>query len=394
MKHTRDKSIPNGFINAQYNGKNLIVDTYRERSIYYQDGAPYINDKGVDISNSIDRLREMNVFDYEEYSSVLYLSEDYENFLQISSDTNIAEITKKQSNITTLLLNIKERKKQLQDFFNEENAIIKNLINIGKILHKNLETINDNQLKYKGESNLQIKKDNLNVCKDELESLSHTVSFLDKFLLEKKGPLMLETDSEAIKYNINKLIDEIIAVRENLTTIFNELTKYLIRIEKEIEKIKHINKLYKLKQSGELFEKTNIEKVFNKVRKPIKNKRSAVLHYFDDEMVDAVVNKYEEKYNKKIEDEKIEKPISKKVKSVTQKKSQTRVTISAKDAYRRFLKQESDLGSFLGTLNIEEKKFISLYIRVISNYHSLLDINTKKRIVVQSYNIPYVMKRI
>ena len=394
MKINKENEIPKRFINAQSRGRESIFEVFRHRNAHYQEGLPYLIDDKTDISSAIEDLREMNVFDYDEHSSQIYMTEDYERFLQIYSDTNIADIKKKQSSIISLINNINARKKEGQDYSSEIRSINRNLMNIKKSLNVNLKILNEMQLKFKGESNLQVKKDNLNDCKTELESLSVAINVLDRFLISKKKYLIVELSTESITHNVNALISELKFIRENIIKILNELTRYLLHIEKEIEKIKHINKLYKIKHSSELYEKTNIENVFRDVKLLPKKIKPINLFYNDYDLVDSLVEVYEEKMKKPLEKMIEPKAAPKKVVSNKNKKTEKRVIVGASIAYKMFIKQDLDLGTYLSTLDIDRKKFISLFIRILLNHNMFLNINRKETLTINKFTVPTVTKRI
>lgn len=394
MNRNKDISAPRDFINAQRRGRQSIIDVFREKSIYYQEGLAYLDENSNDISSAVEQLRDIGVFDYDGYSNLLYFSEDYEGMLRIRTDTNIADIKKKQNNIVSLISHIKSRKEKNEDYTSEIKAINKNLMNIQKVLILNLQILNDSQLKFKGETNLEIKKNSLNECKEELESLSIALDILDKFLIERKGYLNVELGNDSIKYSVNLLIAEIRNIRGNLIRILMELTKYLIQIEKEMEKIKHINRLYKLKHSGDIYERTNIKEVFNRTKKVSKKIRLHHLYYNDLDLVDTLVVEYKEQ-NKVIrieipKDERI--PV--KVKSAKDREPIKRVTIGSKAAYLKFVKQDLDLASYLETLEINRKKFISLFIRIILNHNLTLEVNRKENLSINGYIVPTVNKKV
>lgn len=392
MINTKNNTVANDFINAQTRGKPAILDVCRFSNIQYQEGLPHL-DGDKDISSAIESLREMNVFDYEEHSNLLFLTEDYEKFLKIYSDTNIADIKKKQSNIASSISHIKSRKQKDEDYSSEVNAINRNIINIKKTLKTNLQILNDKQLKYKGESNLQIKKDCLNDCKDELTSLSLALTVLDKFILERKKYFIVELGIESIKYNINSLVEVIRSIRENLVSIINELTKYLIQIEKEIEKIKHINLLYKLKYSGELLEKTNFEEVVSQRKKLSKKPKGSRLYHNDLDLVELLIEHYKDKRGKVIPIIEKEVLAPKTVTRTKDKPPYERVTISSKAAYTKFMEQEQDLATYLVSINIDRNKYISLFIRIMLNYHLYLDVSKNKTICINDFILPIIKKR-
>ena len=114
-------------------------------------------------------------------------------------------------------------------------------------------------------------------------------------MIEYKSYFVDELSNESISFHINLLAHHIHDVRENISKTLNELSKYLMHIEKEAKKIEKLNHLYKLKVNGELFEKSNIESVLIRL-KSIAEPISVKPQYMNDlELIDAIVNLAKEK---------------------------------------------------------------------------------------------------
>lgn len=390
-----DGSIARDFINTQNRVKETIIKVYSEGSVGYQEGSPVFGKDGSDISRSIDKLINMDVLDYDEYNNILLLTENYEKHLSIVSDTNIAEIDKKIKNISKLIRDIKQRKESHESYNRESRQISSNLRNVKKTITSNITNLKSIQLRFKGEQNILVRKNNLVECKDELEALSKSLKRLNSFLKKNSLYLFSEIDNESVKHEINSLKTTIINASANIVEVLNELTRYLNQIELEVKKIEHINLIYKLKHSGEILDKTNIREIVDK-KHHISKKRKIKRLYRNDEELREFVRECSDASLENVagfKDKKIEKPDS--LPSIIDKKASIKKTISAKLAYTKYTKDTSDkdLATFISELDIDRKKFIALFARIVMSFDSFLEISNKDKIIVLNYKIPTVRKR-
>ncbi len=389
------KSIvePQSFINAQNRGREAIIEAHKNNSIDYTDNMPFYNSKKEDISNTIDNLIEFGVFDYDDYSYSLILTEEYNSHLSIYVDSNIIDINQRIEGIKRIIRNINAKKKNFEYYDFEINKINSIFRSLKRNIDKSIESLNDKQLKFKGEQNFEIRKINLTDCKDDLEFLSEAVKLLDIFLLNEKVYLFKEFENESLNYHINSILKYIQTVRDKIIKSLNDLTKYLIQIEKEAKKIERINKLYKLKYSNELFERTDAKFKFERAKEISPKIKIKNIYYNDSTLIEELVilaknmNIKIDKSNKKEE----VKPEA--VKLNKDKKLVKRVVISTKKVYEKFLQQDQDLSMFLNNLNLDRKKYLSVYIRVILNYSLFLKISKEEKIHIHGFILPKVSKR-
>ena len=160
---------PKEFIKAQNDAKEAIIDAHFKGSIEYMDNIPYYNStNNKDLSLSIEKLIDFNVFDYDEYSYSLLLSDDYNAHLQTYTDVNIKDIEDKQKIIKKLIRDINIKKKDNNDYSSEIKRINYSFRNIKKIIYRAIESINEKEMKFKAEVNFDVKKANLYDCKADL----------------------------------------------------------------------------------------------------------------------------------------------------------------------------------------------------------------------------------
>ena len=385
---------PKEFIKAQNDAKEAIIDAHFKGSIEYMDNIPYYNStNNKDLSLSIEKLIDFNVFDYDEYSYSLLLSDDYNAHLRTYTDVNIKDIEDKQKIIKKLIRDINIKKSDNNDYSSEIKRINSSFRNIKKIIYRAIESLNEKEMKFKAEVNFEVKKANLYDCKADLTALSEAVTNTDKFLIEYKSYFVDELSNESISFHINLLAHHIHDVRENISKTLNELSKYLMHIEKEAKKIEKLNHLYKLKVNGELFEKSNIESVLIRL-KSIAEPINVKPQYMNDlELIDAIVNLAKEKkvsVNQEIKKEEI-RPES--IKLDQNKVPQQKMILGTKKVYSSFIKQDRDLATFLKQKDLDKKQFLSIFIRLTLQYNKFLKIDKGINIDHKGIKVPYITKR-
>ena len=385
---------PKEFIKAQNDAKEAIIEAHFKGSIEYMDNMPYYSStNNKDLSKAIEKLIDFNVFDYDEYSYSLLLSDDYNAHLKTYTDVNIKDIEDKQKTIKKLIRDINIKRKDNNDYSSEIKRINSSFRNIKKIIYKAIESLNEKEMKFKAEVNFEVKKANLYDCKADLTALSEAVTNTDKFLIEYKSYFIDELASESISFHINLLAHHIHDVRENISKTLNELSKYLIHIEKEAKKIEKLNHLYKLKINGELFEKSNIESVFIRLKsiaEPIKIKPQ---YMNDNDLIEAIVALAKENnvsVNQEIKKEEI-RPES--VKLDQNKIPKQKMILGTKKVYSSFIKQNMDLATFLKQKDLDKKQFLSIFIRLTLQYNKFLSINKDIRIEHKGIELPFITKR-
>lgn len=385
---------PKEFIKAQNDAKDAIIEAHFKGSIEYIENIPYYNStNNKDLSLSIEKLIDFNVFDYDEYSYSLLLSDDYNAHLRTYTDVNIKDIEDKQKTIKKLIRDINIKRKDNNDYSSEIKRINSSFRNIKKIIYRAIESLNEKEMKFKAEVNFEVKKANLYDCKADLTALSEAVMNADKFLIEYKAYFIDELANESISFHINQLAHHIHDVRENISKTLNELSKYLIHIEKEAKKIEKLNHLYKLKVNGELFEKSNIESVFIRLKniaEPISIKSQ---YMNDNELIEAIVNLAKEKNISLPQEIKIEETRPEAVKLEQNKVAKEKMILGTKKVYNNFIKQDMDLASFLKQKDLDKKQFLSIFIRLTLQYNKFLSISKDINIEHKGIKVPYITKR-
>ena len=384
---------PKEFIKAQNDAKEAIIDAHFKGSIEYVENNPYYSSNNKDLSLAIEKLIDFNVFDYDEYSYSLLLSDDYNAHLKTYTDVNIKDIEDRQKTIRKLMRDINIKRKDNNDYSSEIKRINSSFRNIKKVIYRAIESLNEKEMKFKTEVNFEVKKVNLYDCKADLTALSEAVTNTDRFLIDNKSYFIDELASESISFHINLLAHHIHDVRQNISKTLNELSKYLMHIEKEARKIEKLNHLYKLKIHGELFEKSNIESVLIRLRsiaEPINVKSQYMNDY---ELITAIVNLAKENnisVNEEIKKEEI-RPDT--IILDKNKAPQQKMILGTKKVYHSFIKQDMDLATYLKQKKLDKKQFLSIFIRLTLQYNKFLKIDKDINIDHKGIKVPYITKR-
>ena len=385
---------PKEFIKAQNDAKEAIIEAHFKGSIEYMENTPYYHSaNNKDISLAIEKLIDFNVFDYDEYSYSLLLSDDYNSHLKTYTDVNIKDIEDKEKTIKKLIRDINIKRKDNNDYSSEIKRINSTFRNIKKIIYRAIESLNEKEMKFKAEINFEVKKANLYDCKADLTALSEAVTNTDRFLIEYKSYFVDELGNESISFHINQLAHHIHDVRENISKTLNELSKYLMHIEKEAKKIERLNHLYKLKINGELFEKSNITSVFTRLKSIAEAKNIKSQYMNNDELISAMIDLAKEKNITVVDEIKKEEQRPEALKVAINKTVQQKMILSTKKVYASFIKQDMDLATFLKQKDLDKKQFLSIFIRLTLQYNKFLKIDKNIHIEQKGLKLPYIIKR-
>lgn len=385
---------PKEFIKAQNDAKEAIIEAHFKGSIEYMENTPYYHSaNNKDISLAIEKLIDFNVFDYDEYSYSLLLSDDYNSHLKTYTDVNIKDIEDKEKTIKKLIRDINIKRKDNNDYSSEIKRINSTFRNIKKIIYRAIESLNEKEMKFKAEINFEVKKANLYDCKADLTALSEAVTNTDRFLIEYKSYFVDELGNESISFHINQLAHHIHDVRENISKTLNELSKYLMHIEKEAKKIERLNYLYKLKINGELFEKSNIASVFTRLKSIAEAKNIKSQYMNNDELISAMIDLAKEKNITVVDEIKKEEQRPEALKVAINKTVQQKMILSTKKVYASFIKQDMDLATFLKQKDLDKKQFLSIFIRLTLQYNKFLKIDKNIHIEQKGLKLPYIIKR-
>ncbi|MBP6163813.1 MAG: hypothetical protein KA438_06565 [Aliarcobacter sp.] len=385
---------PKEFIKAQNDAKEAIIEAHFKGSIEYMENTPYYHSaNNKDISLAIEKLIDFNVFDYDEYSYSLLLSDDYNSHLKTYTDVNIKDIEDKEKTIKKLIRDINIKRKDNNDYSSEIKRINSTFRNIKKIIYRAIESLNEKEMKFKAEINFEVKKANLYDCKADLTALSEAVTNTDRFLIEYKSYFVDELGNESISFHINQLAHHIHDVRENISKTLNELSKYLMHIEKEAKKIERLNHLYKLKINGELFEKSNIASVFTRLKSIAEAKNIKSQYMNNDELISAMIDLAKEKNITVVDEIKKEEQRPEALKVAINKTVQQKMILSTKKVYASFIKQDMDLATFLKQKDLDKKQFLSIFIRLTLQYNKFLKIDKNIHIEQKGLKLPYIIKR-
>ncbi len=373
---------PKEFIKVQNAGKEHIIEAFAKGGIDF-------NDDGSELDK--EKLIEFDVLDYDDYSSMLLPSESYSEHLKTYTDVNIKDIYDKQKIIKRLRGIIAERRKTYDDYSLEVKKINSTLRAIKNIINKAIASLNEKEMKFKAEVNLEVRKINLTLCKEDLVSLIEAVNKTDEFLHEHYPFFVDELDENSISHYINMLSHHTYSARENIDKTLKELSKYLIHIEKEAKKIERLNHLYKLKINGELFEKSNIEYVFLNIKERSESFKLNQLYEDDERLTDELIEyvKKLDEHVPKIEDNPDIRPEPIK----EERRVKEKPILPTRVAYSSFKKQDLDLASFLMKKDLNKKNFISIFVRIAMQYSIYLNVSKDNVIIHKGVKFPHITNK-
>lgn len=324
------------------------------------------------------------------------LSEEYNSHLKIYTNATTQDIKAKVRQLENLIRDIKKRMENNEDYTMETRNFTTVLRNIKRSIEKNIETISDKKVRFKGESNIDIRKNNLQDCVDDLEALFESLKIINDVLIIKyKKFIFISINNKAIEYHTNALQNYIKKVRKNNEGIYQELTKYLIHIEKEAKMIEQVKRLFKLKYSQELFEKTNIDFLYLDPRIPCSAYNQKIqLCFYDTKGINEELVKDMSKMSNSSNRSKGKKQVINPRTSVrVSGETKLRDLVEISSVFRLFKKQNKPLHSFLfQNKKLSRKKFFSLYGRIILKYNHHINI-MKQRVSELGFNIPIVTNK-
>ncbi len=390
-------------ISSEKNRK-LLQELYVYNEVTYN-GFEYIQD-GLNISDSVQKLKEQGVVDYDEYSGTLaleYQTDDYFKYLtDTSNDTNIEDIKRKQVFINKKLEHIRQKKESahvhLKTIENvkalkESKDIQKALRSIPSIINKNYIALNNNSLfAFKVEENLQIKINILEECKTQLKELATALDKIERFL-KKLNKTFLEILPNPLL--LDKLRADIILYRKTILSARETTSYYLAKTLKDGDFIKKLNKISLLIKENQLAAKTNFYDVVDIAKCTIEKKNFSkkidieLGNYYEtiDDRYTARVLKENTKQVKK--DEKVYTPVNK------NKPDRVLKMVKPSQLYEQFKKDIlfDNLIDFLYSKDLNSSNINSLVATFVIKWHSSLLINKKKTIQRNGYVYPFISRR-
>jgi len=345
------------------------------QELYHYESRPYSAFQNINAAK-IDEAIQLEIIEHDNFDDELSLSPDTEEYYRVrlgqGSETNIGYIGEKLNKLSGLLRTYNIRVKDMEDTSKDIKSIYKLLNQIPSILRQNLKALSSNSVfAFKNEPNFEIKMMNLEICRKEIKELSLALENVDR-VIEGNWNFFKSIKSVKISFAIGKIRRSSAELEKSFARLHGDIVSFINQSIKDGEFIEKMKKLKELKDNSTLLMHTNIEEICRKnlpILKKIKEKKilpdDRVYDYID--TIQSILISRENKIinTKEIVDISYD---------ITQETTKSKVLYDYPKLNRDFLAQDSDLISFLQSCDIEEKKLLGMYVRLLKNYGSLYDL--------------------
>ena len=365
-------------INIKNSCKNVIQE------LYNYDSRPNDIVRSSYPNSKIDDAIRLDILEYDEFDDELCLSYDtkeyYKTRMGQNDETYIGLIGERVENLHIQLKNYNIRVKNIESTQKELQNIYKLLNQIPSILKHNLQVITSNSIfAFKSEPNFDIKIVNLNICQNEILELIDASNLVDKFLKEQQT-FLKSMKNKKINSVVLKLKYNSARLEGSFKKLYDDIKNYINQSIKDGEFIKKLQHLKELKVKNKLFSDTNIEELSE--LKPvivtnIKEKRihpDDRIHDYIDTIKKIIASREIELTNKKVDS-----PI---IYDVDEKVEIQKSLYNYPKLNQNFLAQDEDLITFLIKNNIENKRLLGVFIRMLKNFSSRYKIENKEFITI------------
>lgn len=384
----------------------LLNDLFLLQELSYQ-GLEYIQND-MDISSTIEALKELEIIDYDEFSGIIsleYQTENYFKFLTNTlnslNDVGIDEIEQKinsiKSNLRDIGIRNEDSKKQgngeISDFttLKESRDIQKILRAFPSIIKKNFIVISEVGLYYyKTEQNIEVKIKRLEECKIQLNELSKALDKIQNFLNKEYSILSkILTNKRLLDFLRQNIIDN----RKTFIFTREEITTYLNKTLEDGEFLKKLSKLSLILRENQILHKTNIVNV-------VTSAKNITSKYKYQKKIDFSLTNYAEELEKRIKAKKLNIEIVSEVEKTPSspinknKNSIEKEIVNVEKLYHEYSKNyETNLIDFLYEKGLSVKKINYLFVVIVNKWFRNLIINKNKVIQKDKYIYPVVMNR-
>ncbi len=351
-------------IEVQNSCKKVIQELYNYES------RPNEVIRSLSRNAKIDEALRLDIIEYDSFDDELSLSSDTEEYYKTrlgqNSETSIGVISEKISKLHRELKNYDLRVKNLESPDREIKVIYKILNSIPSLLHFNLHALSSSSIfAFKNEPNFEIKMSKLSLCQDEISELIDASKVVDT-LLDEQYNFFKSMQDRRINSAILKLRHNSATIENSFGRLYEDIKNYINQSIKDGAFIKKLQRLKELKDENSLRKKTNITEVLHEkkfIATDVKEKRV----HPDDRIHDFI-----ETITKIIDSRELELKEIREDKALFYDKTQ-KIEIQKKlynyqKLHKEFIAQERDLVSFLIFKEIDKKRLLGVFIRLLKNY--------------------------
>jgi len=340
------------------------------QELYNYESRPNEVMRAISRNAKIDEAIRLDIIEYDAFDDELSLSSDTQEYYQTrlgqNSETSIGVIGDKVLKLRLQLKNYDLRVKSLESPEKEIKAIYKILNSIPALLRFNLHAISSSSIfAFKNEPNFEIKMSKLELCQNEISELIDSSKAVDA-LLDEQYNFLKSMQSRKINSAVLKLRHNSANIESSFGRLYEDIKNFINQSIKDGEFIKKLQRLKELKDANTLYEKTDIEKIIIQKSVIVNDVKEKRVHP-DDRIHDFLdtINKIIDSRELELKDIKEDKPLLyDKTKQINIEKK----LYNYQKLHREFLSQQKDLVSFLILNEIDEKRLLGVFIRLLKNY--------------------------
>ena len=335
-------------------------------------------------NSKLDDAIHFEIIEYDEFNEELSLSSDTEEYYKTrlgqNDETNIGLIDEKLSRLEIQLNFYNKRVKSSESTDKEVKLIYKILSQIPSLLKYNLFAITSSSIfAFKSEPNFEIKMDKLKICQDEISQLIDASQNIDEFL-KTQYYFFKAMNNTKISSIILRLKNNSIELEKSFIKLFDDIKNFINQSIKNGEFIKKLQTLKELKDENNLIINTNIQELSKNKLAVSKSVNIRKIHP-DDKILDYIdiIRKIIELRKIELNDTKQESVLEYDIDEIL---TVERKLYNYQKLNKDFLSQDENLILFLLGENIDKKRLLGVFIRMLKNYSSKYEINDEEFIKI------------
>ena len=361
-------------IQVQHSCRNLLQE------LYDYDARPSDAIRERYKTSKIDDALYFNIIEYDEFNELFSLSLDTEEYYKTrlgqNDETNIGFIDEKLSKLEVQMHFYNTRVQNAEPVEKELQLIYKILSQIPSLLKYNLYAITSSSIfAFKSEPNFDIKMEKLEICESEIKQLIDASLRIDTFL-KTNHQFFKSMKSAKINSIILRLKKNSVELEKSFIKLFDDIKNFINQSIKDGLFIKKLQRLKELKDENRLLSETNIESLAKEKKVVCKATKIKKIHP-DDKILDyidgirAIIESRKIALNDTIKEERLEYDVDEVVEV-------ERKLYNYQKLHSGFLAQDENLIAYLLSENIDKKRILGVFIRMLKNYSMHYDIDEEK----------------
>jgi len=361
-------------IQVQHSCRNLLQE------LYDYDARPSDAIRERYKTSKIDDALYFNIIEYDEFNKLFSLSLDTEEYYKTrlgqNDETNIGFIDEKLSKLELQMHFYNTRVQNAEPVEKELQRIYKILSQIPSLLKYNLYAITSSSIfAFKSEPNFDIKMEKLEICESEIKQLIDASLRIDTFL-KTNHQFFKSMKSAKINSIVLRLKKNSVELEKSFIKLFDDIKNFINQSIKDGVFIKKLQRLKELKDENRLLTETNIESLAKEKKVVCKTTKIKKIHP-DDKILDyidgirAIIESRKIALNDTMKEERLEYDVDEVVEV-------ERKLYNYQKLHSGFLAQDENLIAYLLSENIDKKRILGVFIRMLKNYSIHYDIDEEK----------------